>query len=104
MIFIIVFLGIIAISMAGCLILNIRNKTFEKSLTVITEQLGRERNMYSKDREQFEEALKTQKDATNLWAKKYYELEILLKKYEVGDSKEDKNELGGINNDTVVCN
>lgn len=90
MIFIIVFLGIIAISGIGSLILNARNKVAQKSINLAIEQLGRERDMYNEYRKQLEKELITQKDATNLWAKKYYELEILLKKYEAGVVKEDK--------------
>lgn len=79
---IIVFLGIIAIAEVGSLIFNARNHTAQKSIDLLSSQLERERDMYSAYRKQFEKELATQKDATNLWAKKYFELEIQLKKYE----------------------
>lgn len=89
MIFIIVFLGIIAISEVSALVLNARNQSAQKSINLVTEQLGRERDKYNEDRKQFEKELSWQKDAANLWAKKYFELEILLKKYEAGFAKEE---------------
>ena len=90
MIFIIIFLGIIAISEACSLILDARNQVAQKSINLVTEQLGREREMYNDYRKQYEKELSKQKDAANLWAKKYFELEILLKKYEAGATKEDE--------------
>lgn len=78
---IIVFLGIIAVAEIGSLIFNARTHTAQKSIDLLSSQLERERDTYNAYRKQFEKDLATQKDATNLWAKKYFELEILLKKY-----------------------
>lgn len=89
MIFIIVFLGIIAISEVSALILNARNQSAQKSINLVTEQLGRERDQHNEYRKQFEKELSKHKEATDLWAKKYFELEILLKKYEAGVAKEE---------------
>ena len=89
MIFIIVFLGIIAISEIGSLILNVRNQVAQKSLNLVTEQLGRERDTYTEYKKQLEKELFKQRGATDLWAKKYFELETLLKKYETGVAKEE---------------
>lgn len=82
MVWIIVFLGIIAIAEVGSLVLNMNNRTLQNAVNMATEQLNRERELYNENRKQFEKDLATQKDATNLWAKKYYEMEILLKKAE----------------------
>ena len=82
MVWIIVFLGIIAIAEVGSLVLNIINKTLQNAVNMVTEQLNREREQYSENRKQYEKELAAQKDATNLWAKKYFEMEILLKKAE----------------------
>ena len=90
MIFIIVFLGIIAISEVVSLILNVRNQVAQKAINLITEQLGRERDMYNEYKKQLEKELSKHKDAAELWAKKYFELEILLKKYEADFAKEDE--------------
>lgn len=89
MILVIIFLGIIAIAEAGLFIINSNNQTVQKSMNLVTEQLGREREMYNEDRKQFEKELNEYKEARDLWAKKYFELEILLKKYETGVAKED---------------
>ena len=88
--FIIVFLGIIAIADVVSTICNIKSNTAQKSVDILTRQLERERDAYATYREQSDKAILDQKDAANLWAKKYFELEILLKKYEAGAIKEDK--------------
>lgn len=80
---IIAFLGIIAVTEIGSLIFNARNHTAQKSIDLLSSQLERERDMYGAYRKQFEKELATQKDATNLWAKKYLELEMQLKKAEI---------------------
>ena len=72
---IIVFLGIIAVAEVGGLILNATNK-------FLSRQLDRERELYDDYRKQLEKDIVASKDAANLWAKKYFELEILLKKAE----------------------
>lgn len=82
MVWIIVFLGIIAIAEVGSLVLNINSRTLQNAVKMATEQLNRERELYNENRKQFEKELATQKDATDLWAKKYFEMEILLKKAE----------------------
>ena len=82
MIYIIIFLGIMAVAEIGTLVFNIRNSAAQKSIELLATQLQQERETYNEYRKQFEKDFIKQKDATNLWAKKYYELEILLKKYE----------------------
>lgn len=72
---IIVFLGIIAVAEVGGLILNATNK-------FLSRQLEREREQYDDYRKQLEKGIVASKDSANLWAKKYFELEILLKKAE----------------------
>ena len=77
---IIVFLGIIAVASIGSFFLNIRNYTLQKSIELLSNQLERERGMYNDYRKQLEKQLDKQKDATDLWARKYLELEMQLKK------------------------
>ena len=80
---IIVFLGIIAVASIGSFFLNMRNYEQQKSIELLSNQLERERSMYDDYRKQFEKQLDKQKDATDLWAKKYFELEMQLKKAEI---------------------
>lgn len=82
MIWIITFLGIIAVAEVGSFLLNTKNRDLQLSIEMLEKQLERERERYNDDRKQFEKDLATNQDAVNLWAKKYYELEILLKKAE----------------------
>ena len=82
MVWIIVFLGIIAIAEVGVLVLNIDNRTLRTTVNMMAEQLNREREQYDENRKQFEKVLAQQADATNLWEKKCFEMEILLKKAE----------------------
>ena len=74
MTWIIIFLGIIAIADIIGLILNFRNKSLESTISLTTEELNRERNQFSDAKKDFEKQLSIQKDATNLWTKKYFEL------------------------------
>lgn len=78
----IVFLGIIAVAEVGGLILNATNRAFQKANELLSRQLERERELYNDYRKQLEKDLVVSKDYANLWAKKYFELEILLKKAE----------------------
>lgn len=78
----IVFLGIIAIAEVGGLILNATNRAFQKANELLSHQLERERELYNDYRKQLEKDIVVSKDSANLWAKKYFELEILLKKTE----------------------
>lgn len=78
----IVFLGIIAVAEVGGLILNATNRAFRKANELLSRQLERERELYNDYRKQLEKDLVVSKDSANLWAKKYFELEILLKKAE----------------------
>ena len=78
----IVFLGIIAVAEIGGLILNATNRAWQNACERLSRQLEREKEMYDNYREQLEKDIITSKDAANLWAKKYFELEILLKKAE----------------------
>lgn len=82
MTWIIIFLGIIAIVNIIELILNFRINSLQSTIKLTTEELNRERDQFSDAKKDFEKQLSIQKDATNLWAKKYFELEILLKKFE----------------------
>lgn len=77
-----VFLGIIAFAEIGALILNVSVRVWQKSYELLSRQLERERERYDNDRKQLEKDIVTSKDAINLWSKKYFELEILLKKAE----------------------
>lgn len=78
----IVFLGIIAVAEVGGLILNATNRVFQKANELLSRQLERERELYDDYRKQLEKDIVVSKDSANLWAKKYFELEILLKKAE----------------------
>ena len=78
----IVFLGIIAVAEVGGLILNATNRAFAKANELLSRQLERERELYNDYRKQLEKEIVVSKDSANLWAKKYFELEILLKKAE----------------------
>ena len=78
----IVFLGIIAVAEVGALILNATNRAWQKANELLSRQLERERELYNDYRKQLEKDIVTSKDSANLWAKKYFELEILLKKAE----------------------
>lgn len=80
MIWIIIFLGIIAVSEAWSLYINIKNNALQKSVEMLTKQLQDERAVFLQARERFDKNLATIQDARDLWAKKYYELEIQLKK------------------------
>ncbi len=82
MTWIIIFLGIIAIVNIVELILNFRNNSFQNAINLTTNELNRERDQFSNAKKDFEKQLSIQKDATNLWAKKYFELEIQLKRLE----------------------
>lgn len=77
-----VFLGIIAFAEVSALILNATNRAWQKANELLSRQLERERELYNDYRKQLEKDIVTSKDAANLWAKKYFELEILLKKAE----------------------
>ena len=78
----IVFLGIIAAAEVGGLILNATNRAFQKANELLSRQLERERELYDDYRKRLEKDIVVSKDSANLWAKKYFELEILLKKAE----------------------
>lgn len=78
----IVFLGIIAVAEVGGLILNAINRAWQKANELLSSQLERERERYDDYRKQLEKDIVISKDSANLWAKKYFELEILLKKAE----------------------
>lgn len=82
MTWIIIFLGIIAIVNIIELILNFRINSLQSTIKLTTEELNRERDQFSDAKKDFEKQLSIQNDATNLWAKKYFELETLLKKFE----------------------
>lgn len=77
-----VFLGIIAVAEVGGLILNATNRAFREANELLSRQLERERELYNDYRKQLEKDIVASKDSANLWAKKYFELEILLKKAE----------------------
>lgn len=77
---IIVFLGIIAVAEVGGFILNATNRAFQKANELLSRQL--ERELYDDYRKRLEKDIVVSKDSANLWAKKYFELEILLKKAE----------------------
>ena len=77
-----VFLGIIAFGEVGALILHATNRAFQKANELLSRQLERERELYNDYRKQLEKDIVASKDSANLWAKKYFELEILLKKAE----------------------
>ena len=77
-----VFLGIIAFAEIGALILNATNRAWQKANELLSSQLERERKLYDDYRKQLEKDIVVSKDSANLWAKKYFELEILLKKAE----------------------
>lgn len=77
-----VFLGIIAVAEVGGLILDATNRAFQKANELLSRQLEREREQYDDYRKRFEKDLSASRDSANLWAKKYFELEILLKKAE----------------------
>lgn len=79
---IIIFLGIIAFAEISVLILNATNKAWQNACERLSSQLEREREMYDDYRKQLEKDIVASKDSANLWAKKYFELEILLKKAE----------------------
>ena len=83
----IVFLGIIAVAEVGGLILSATNRAFQKANELLSRQLERERELYSDYRKQLEKDIVVSKDSANLWAKKYFELEILLKKAEHHDAE-----------------
>lgn len=78
MIWIITFLGIIAISDMIATIVQLENHSEQLSIELLTKQLQQEREQYAKYKEQFDKDLAVQKDAMNLWAKKYYTLESQL--------------------------
>ena len=78
MVWIIIFLGIIAISDAITSIVQLKSRAEQTSIELLTKQLQQEREQYARYKEQFDKDLAVQKDAMNLWAKKYYELESLL--------------------------
>ncbi len=80
MIWIIIFLGIIAIADMIATIVQLKNHSDQKAIELLTKQLQQEREQYARYKEQFDKDLATYKDARDLWAKKYYELEIQLKK------------------------
>lgn len=82
MTWIIIFLGIIAVAEVGGLILNATNRAFQKANELLSRQLERERALYDDYRKQLEKDIVVSKDSANLWAKKYFELEIQLKKFE----------------------
>lgn len=78
MIWIIIFLGIIAIADAITSVIQLKAGVDQKAIELLTKQLQQERDQYARCKEQFDKDLATQKDAMNLWAKKYYELESQL--------------------------
>lgn len=78
MIWIITFLGIIAISDMIATIVQLKNHSEQLSIELLTKQLQQEREQYARYKEQFDKDLAVQKDAINLWAKKYYTLESQL--------------------------
>ena len=80
MIWIIIFLGIIAISDVIATIIQLKNHSDQKAIELLTKQLQQERDQFARYKEQFDKDLATYKDARDMWAKKYYELEIQLKK------------------------
>ena len=74
MIWIIIFLGIIAISDVIATIIQLKNHSDQKAIELLTKQLQQERDQFARYKEQFDKELSTYKDARDLWAKKYYEL------------------------------
>ena len=78
MIWIIIFLGIIAIADAITSVVQLKAGVDQKAIELLTKQLQQEREQYARYKEQFDKDLAVQKDAMNLWAKKYYELESQL--------------------------
>lgn len=78
MIWIIIFLGIIAICDMIATIVHLKNHNEQLSIELLTKQLQQEREQYARYKEQFDKDLAVQKDAMNLWAKKYYTLESQL--------------------------
>lgn len=78
MIWIIIFLGIIAIADATTTVIQLKAGIDQKAIALLTQQLQQEREQYARYKEQFDKDLAVQKDAMNLWAKKYYELESQL--------------------------
>lgn len=78
MIWIIIFLGVIAIADVITSIVQLKSRAEQTSIELLTKQLQQEREQYARYKEQFDKDLAIQKDAMNLWAKKYYELESQL--------------------------
>lgn len=76
MIWIIIFLGIIAISDVIATIVQLKNHSDQKAIELLTKQLQQERDQFARYKEQFDKDLATYKDARDVWAKQYYELSL----------------------------
>ena len=76
MIWIIIFLGIIAISDMIATIVQLKNHSDQKAIELLTKQLQQERDQYARCKEQFDKDLVAYKDARDMWAKQYYELSL----------------------------
>lgn len=76
MIWIIIFLGIIAISDMIATIVQLKNHSDQKAIELLTKQLQQERDQYARCKEQFDKDLTAYKDARDMWAKQYYELSL----------------------------
>lgn len=76
MIWIIIFLGIIAISDMIATIVQLKNHSDQKAIELLTKQLQQERDQYARCKEQFDKDLAAYKDARDMWAKQYYELSL----------------------------
>lgn len=76
MIWIIVFLGIIAISDVIATIVQLKSHSEQLSIELLTKQLQQERDQFARYKEQFDKDLATYKDARDMWAKQYYELSL----------------------------
>lgn len=74
MVWIIIFLGIIAISDMIATIVQLKNHSDQLSIELLTKQLQQERDQFARYKEQFDKDLATYKDARDMWCKKYYEL------------------------------
>lgn len=74
MIWIIIFLGIIAIADAITSVIQLKANLDQKAIALLTQQLQQEREQYARYKEQFDKDLTAYKDARDMWAKQYYEL------------------------------
>ena len=76
MIWIIIFLGIIAIADAITSVVQLKGHAEQVSIELLTKQLQQEREQYARCKEQFDKDLAAYKDARDMWAKQYYELSL----------------------------